>query len=143
MVMDASVRALRRRRRRYALSAHRRRVLPGLAFPRVTGLPGGRRLERQVYLFWRVRLPLWVVLAAAGWLVLGWAGVVPGLAAAILAELAFSFRWPCRGRPVSAPRPGPGGPGGSAGVREPRRPRPAGGGGAAQLPVDPAPPGMG
>jgi len=90
-----------------------------------------------------VRLPLRVVLAAVGWLVLGWAGVVPGLAAAILAELVFSYRWPRRGRPVSAPRPGPGGPGGSAGVREPRRPRPAGGAGAAQLPVDPAPPGMG
>jgi len=44
MVMDSSVRALRRRRRRYALSAHRRRVLHGLSLPGVTGLPGGRRL---------------------------------------------------------------------------------------------------
>jgi hypothetical protein len=105
----------------------------------VIGLPGGRRLERGVYLFWRVRVPLWVVLAAVGWLVLGWAGVVPGLAAAVLAELVFSYRWPRRGRPVSAgPRRG-----GSAGVREPRRPRPAGGAGAAQLPASPAPPGMG
>ena len=143
MVMDASVQALRRRRRRYALSARRRRVLRGLLpFPGVIGLPGGRRLERQVYLSWRVRLPLWVVLAAAGWLVLGWIGVVPGLAAAILAELVFSYRWPRRGWPVSA-GPGPGGPGGSAGVREPRRPRPTGDVGAAQLPVNPAPPGMG
>ena len=139
MVMDASVRALRRRRRRYALSAHRRRVLRGLQFPRVTGWPGGRRLERHAYLFWRVRLPLWAVLAAAGWLALGWTGVVPGAAAAILAELVFSYRQPRGGRPVSAP----GGPGGSAGVREPRRPRPAGGAGAAQLPAGPAPPAIG
>jgi hypothetical protein len=136
--MDASVRALRRRRRRYALTARRRRVLRGLQFPAVIGLPGGRRLERHARLFWRVRLPLWAVLGAAGWLILGWASVVPGAAAAILAELAFSYRQP-RGGPVSEP----GGPAGAAGVREPRRPHPAGGAGAAQLPAGPPPPAAG
>jgi hypothetical protein len=143
MVMDASVQALRRRRRRYALSARRRRVLHGLLpFPGVIGLPGGRRLERQVYLSWRMRLPLWVVPAAAGWLLLGWIGVVTGLGAAFLAELVFSYRSRRRGRQVSA-GPGPGGPGGPAGVREPRRPHPTGDAGVAQLPIDPALPGMG
>ena len=137
--MDAPVRALRRRRRRYALTARRRRVLRGLQFPRAIGLPGGRRLERHAYLFRRVRLPLWAVLTAAGWLALGWTGVVPGAAAAILAELAFSYRQPHRSRPTSAP----GGPAGSAGVREPRRPHPTGDAGAAQLPAGPAPPAIG
>jgi hypothetical protein len=65
--MDASARALRWRRRRYALLARRRRVLRGLPFPRVIALPGGLLVERRAYLFWRVRLPLWVVLVAAGW----------------------------------------------------------------------------
>lgn len=140
--MDASVRALRWRRRRYALSAQRRRVLRVVRFLRVIRLLGGRRLERHAYLFWRVRLPLWVVLAAAGWLVLGGPGVVLGLAVAILAELVFSYRPPRGARPV--PTSGPGrGPGGSAGVREPRRPRPTGGVGAAPLPVDPPSPGKG
>jgi hypothetical protein len=147
MVMDVSVRALRWRwrRRRYALLA-RRRLLRGL--PALIGLPGGRLLERQVYVYWRVRLVLWAVLPAAGWLAVGWVGIVPGVAAAILAELVHSYRLvgyrrPGRGRPAASPAPGPGDPGGSAGVREPRRPRPAGGAGAAELPAGPAAPGMG
>jgi hypothetical protein len=140
MVMETSVRALRRRRRRYALAAHRHHALHGLAFPAEIRLPGGGRLRRQGYMFWRVRLPLWVVLAAAGWLVLGWIGVLPGLAAAILAEVAVNYRRPGS---VPGPRPRPAGPGGPAGVREPRQPGPTGGVEAAQLPVDPAPPGQG
>jgi hypothetical protein len=132
--MGASVRVLRWRRRRYALLARRRRVLRGLQFPTAVSLPSGRRLERYVYLFWRVRLPLYGGLASAGWLALGVLGVVPGLAAAILAELVFSYR-PARGaRPVATSGPGPNGP---AGVREPRRPRRPGGDGSAQLPVGP------
>jgi hypothetical protein len=148
-VMDASVRALRRRRKRYAVSARRRRMLRALRprFPMAISLPGGRLVERHVYLFWRVRLPLWVVLAAVGWLVLGLSGLMPGLggvaagvvlglAVAILAEFVFSYRPPFGSRPV--PTSGPGrGPGDSAGVREPRRPSPTGGVEAAQLPVDP------
>ena len=55
-----------------------------LRFPMAITLPGGRRHERHAYLFWRVRLPLWLVPAAAGWLALGWPGIPAGLAAGIL-----------------------------------------------------------
>jgi hypothetical protein len=65
-----------------------------LRFPTVITLPGGQRRERYAYLFWRVRLPLWIMLAVAGWLVLSWAGIAAGLAAGILAELIFSYRAP-------------------------------------------------
>jgi hypothetical protein len=137
--MDASVRVLRRRRRRYALLARRHRVLRWLQLPAAVSLPGGRRVERHAYLFWRVRLPLWAGLATAGWLALGVMGVMPGLAAAVLTELVFSYR-PVRGtRPVATSGPGPGG---TAGVREPRRPRPSGGDGPVQLPVGPIRPRM-
>jgi len=64
------------------------------AFPTVITLPGGQRRERYAYLFWRVRLPLWIMPAAAGWLVLSWPGIAAGLAAGILAELIFSYRAP-------------------------------------------------
>jgi hypothetical protein len=139
-VMD--VRALRYRRRRYALSARRRRVLPWLRFPMAIMLPGGRRHERYAYLFWRVRLPLWIVPAAACWLVLSWPGIAAGLAAGILAEVVFSYRAPYGpSRPV-ATRGQSWGPDEPAGVREPRRPHPTGGAGAAQHPIDPAPTGM-
>jgi hypothetical protein len=106
-------------------------------------LPRGRTLMRRRYLFWRVRLLLLAVLAAAGWLVLGLggaelgiAGAVLGLAIAIVAELVFSYRPPYHVRPLpgSAPMWGQGGP---ARVRELRRPSPAGGAGAMQLAVDP------
>lgn len=99
---------------------------------------------RRRYLFWRLRLLLLAGLAAAGWFVLGLGGValgivgvVLGLAAAIAAELVFSYRPPYRVGPLPAPGPSRG-PGGPAGVREPRRPSPAGGAGAAQLAVDPS-----
>jgi hypothetical protein len=147
MVMGASVWRLRWRRRRYASLTYgrRHRVLRWLRFPDLIGLPGGRLLERYVRLYWRIRLPLWLVLLAAGWLLLGWAGIVPGIAAAIVAQMALSYRLvsyrrPGPGRTVSPPVTGPGDP---AGVREPRRPYPTGGAGAAELPADPAPPGRG
>jgi hypothetical protein len=84
--------SLRRRRRRYAISARRRRLLGGLALPAFIELPSGRRLERYAHLFWRVRLPLWVVLGTAGWLIVGWFGMGAGLAGAILVEVVFSYR---------------------------------------------------
>jgi hypothetical protein len=123
----APVRALRRRRRRYAMSARRRRMLRTFWFPTTISLPGGRRLERRKYMFWRVRLPLWAVFAVAGWLVLGLWGIPLGLAVAVVAELLFSYRRPHGFRPRRDP-------GGLAGVREPRRPRPTGGAGAVELP---------
>jgi hypothetical protein len=147
MVMGAPVWRLRWRRRGYVLYTRRHRWLRWLRFPDLIGLPGGRLLERYVHLFWRIRLPLWLVLPAAGWLVLGWPGIVPGVAAALVAQMALSYRLvsyrgPGRGRSVFPSAAGPGAPGDPAGVREPRRPRPAGDAGAAELPVDPAPPGM-
>lgn len=69
-------------------------MLRWLRFPMAITLPGGRRHERHAYLFWRVRLPLWLVPVVAGWLVLSWPGIAPGLAAGILAELPFSYRAP-------------------------------------------------
>ena len=148
MLMGASVWRLRWRRRGYALCSRRHRLLRQLRFPDLIELPGGRLLERYVlHLYWRIRLPLWLVLPAAGWLALGWPGFVPGMAAAFVAQMALSYRLvsyrrPGRGRSVFPSAAGPGGPGDPAGVREPRRPRPTGGAGDAELPVDPAPPGM-
>lgn len=126
------VRALRRRRRRYAMLAHRRRMRRVFWFPRTISLPGGRRLERRVRMFWRVRLPLWAVFAVAGWLVLGLWGIPAGLAVAIAAEVVFSYRPPHGSRPRRDP-------GDLAGVREPRRPRPTGGAGSVELPIGPPP----
>jgi hypothetical protein len=131
-------RSLRYGRRRYALSARTR----WLRFPIAITFPGRRRHERHAYLFWRVRLPLWLMPAAAGWLVLSWPGIAVGLAAGILAELIFSYR-----APYGPSRPGAtpwhsGGPDGPAGSREPRRPYPAGDVEAAQLPIDRGSPGM-
>jgi hypothetical protein len=144
MVMGASVWKLRWRRRRYASLTSGHRMLRWLRLPELIALPGGRLLERYVHLYWRIRVPLWLVLPAAGWLALGWPGIVPGMAAALVAQIALSYRVisyrrPGRGRPVFPSASGRGDP---AGVREPRRPRPSGGAGAAELPVDPAPPGM-
>ena len=147
--MEASVRTLRWRRRRYALSARVWRVRYGRQFRWAIPLPGGRRLGGRVSLFlrrdnrlaWRVRLVLWTALAAAGGLVLGWVGIAPGLTAAIAAELAFSYRWSAGAWLRSRRHEGPD-PGDPAGVREPRRPRPSGGAGAMDLPGDPVPPGL-
>lgn len=115
-------------------------MLPGARMiPMVVKLPSGRRLERTVYLFWRVRIPLWVVLGTGGWLVLGWLGVVVGLAVAMVLEAAFSYRGLSRGGPATGSRPGSPPPdGGPSGVREPRRPQPTGGIEAASLSADSA-----
>ncbi len=147
--MEASVRALRWRRRRYALSARVWRVRYGRQFRWAIALPGraaAGRLgvpvpARDARLAWRVRLVLWAALAAAGGLVLGWVGIAPGLTAAIAAELAFSYRWSASAWLRSRRHGGPD-PGDPAGVREPRRPRPSGGAGAMELPGDPVPPGL-
>lgn len=85
---------------------------------------------------WRVRLALWVVLGAAGWLALGWIGIPLGLAAAIVVELARTYRWSGWTGPRTRRRRWPY-PGDPAGVREPRRPRPSGDAGAEELPGDP------
>lgn len=130
-VMGFSVGRLRLRRSRYAFSARRNAVLRSPPLPARISLPGGICWERRAYVFWRVRLPLWIVLGAAGWLLASGVGVVLGLVAAVVMELLFSYR-----RPGGLPRPtafgGPRGPGpGPVGVREPRRPRPTGGAGSA------------
>ena len=79
-------------------------LLRWLRFPTAITLPGGRRRERHAYLFWRVRLPLWIVPAGAAWLALGWPGIAAGLAAGILAELIFSYRAPYGSRrPIGTP----------------------------------------
>jgi hypothetical protein len=41
-------------------------------------LSGAQTPPRHAYLFWRVRLPLWIVPAAAAWLALGWPGIAAG-----------------------------------------------------------------
>jgi hypothetical protein len=130
--------ALRWRRRRYALYARRRSVLRWQQFPTTLALPGGFRYERYAYLFWRIRLPLWLAPAAGGWLLLGWPGIAVGLSAGILTEMVLSYRAPHGAKPLAAPWQCSG-PGESAGVREPRRPHPTGGAGAAQQPIDPIP----
>lgn len=132
------MRALRWRRRRYALVARRHRALGRLTLPVAVSLPGGRRLERYAYLYWRVRLPLWAGLTTAGWLTLGVLGVIPGLAAASAAELALSYRLAYGAAAAATSGPGPD----TAGVREPRPPRPSGGDQAGQRPVGPARPGV-
>ena len=138
--MVTSMRLLRLRRRRYAISARRRSMLPGARMiPIVVKLPSGRRLERRVCLFWPFRIPLWVVLGTGGWLVLGWLGVVAGLAVAIMLEAAVSYRGPSRGGPATGSRPASPPPdGGPSGVREPRCPQPTGDIEAASLSADPA-----
>ena len=98
---------------------HARRLRWSLSLPVVVTLPGGHRFERYAYLFWRVRLALWAVLAAPGGILLGRAGAVVGLCLAGVVEILFSYRPPGGAR--ATPRPHPGG---SAGVREPRRPPP-------------------
>jgi hypothetical protein len=75
-------------------------MLRWLRLPTVITLPGVRRRQRHVYLFWRVRLPLWIVPAAAGWLVLSWPGIAAGLAAGILAEVIFGYHAPYGRSPV-------------------------------------------
>jgi hypothetical protein len=76
--------------------------------------PRGRYARRRV-LFWRLRLPLWLAGAAAGWGIVGAAGAalpaqvaaaVAGAVAACLAEAAFCYR---RVQAGGDPAPSPGG----------------------------------
>src|SRR5215469_928533 len=132
--MDGMVpgQAFRWRRRRYARWTRRGRVLRWLRFPTTITLPGGRRYERYAYTFWRIRLPLWIAPAAAGWWVLSWPGIAVGLAVGIVAEVALSYRRSEAPKSTGRPRRQNGGPRGPAGVREPRRPHPTGAAGGAQ-----------
>jgi hypothetical protein len=57
----------------------------------VIALPWGR-YERYAHLFWRIRIPLWLVSAGAGWAVAGPGGIVGGLAFAYVAEGLLSYR---------------------------------------------------
>jgi hypothetical protein len=75
----------------------RRRYLPEGMW-----LPWGR-YERHAHLFWRIRIPLFVGLAALGWLVWRSPGAVIGLVAAALVEAGFSYRRQGAGRPAPTP----------------------------------------
>ena len=85
-VMGFSVGRLRLRRSRYAFYARRNAVLRSLPLPARISLPGGICWERRAYVFWPVRLLLWIVLGAAGWLLASGVGVVLGLVAAVVIE---------------------------------------------------------
>jgi hypothetical protein len=125
-----TVKALRWRRRRYAVAAYRARLGRLSPFSRaVLTFPGGWCLERKEHWFWRVRLALWILLAAAGWLGLGWPGIVAGIASGLVVELVASYRWK-RGTEIEP------GPNGTAGVREPRHPSPAGDAEYSELPFN-------
>jgi hypothetical protein len=136
-VMSLSTRRLRLRRSRYAFSARRNAVLRSFPLPVKISLPGGRMWERRAYVFWRIRVPLWLVLGVVGWLLAGVVGILLGAAVAVLIEILFSYR-----RPGGLARPTMGGPPGSgpepSGVREPRRPRPSSGAGSAFVDSPPA-----
>jgi hypothetical protein len=97
--------------------------------PATITLPGRQTWERHAYLFWRIRVPLWLVLGLVGWLLADVVGTVLGAAGAVLIEIVFSYRRPDG---LAGPTPGnrPSGPEPS-GVREPRRPRPSSGAGSA------------
>jgi len=102
MVVAGSASGLRRRRRQYALAAQRSALLQGLPFP-TAFVSGGRRLERQLYLFWRIRLPLWAALGGAGWLLAGVFGAALGWSAAVLVEVVSSYRSPCAPAALAVP----------------------------------------
>jgi len=81
---------MRTQYRRYARTWYRpwRR---GLYPWTVIALPWGR-YERYAYLFWRIRIPLWLAGAGGGWAIGGPAGLAGGLVAAYLVEGMFSYR---------------------------------------------------
>ncbi len=76
---------------------HRRRY--GLYPWPVIKLPWGRYV-RVRYLFWRIRIPVWLAMAAAGWALSGAAGMAGGVVVAYAAEAAFSYRKPAGSGPV-------------------------------------------
>jgi hypothetical protein len=94
-----------RRRARYTHSSSRglRRLRRGLYPWTVLELPWGH-YERYAHLFWRIRIPIWIVMCALGWALLGIAGLAPGALAAYLLEGLLSYRKPTgtRPSPVSA-----------------------------------------
>jgi hypothetical protein len=94
---------------------------------------GGRhRWERRNFLFWRIRLGLWVILGLLGGVTGGPLGVLTGVIVALAIEVVVSYRPAGR----YAPPQSFGGSGGGSdddpsGDREPRRPRPQSGAGSA------------
>lgn len=88
----AQLGALRRRRRRYSRAAWRQHA--GLTLPTSIELPGGVLVERQRFLFWRIRLTLCSLFGGSGALFAQWPGVGVGLAGAVVVELFFSYRRP-------------------------------------------------
>ena len=90
-------------RRRYARPAWPHRVGRGLTLPPVISLPGGLRLERHEYLYWRIRLCLLALTGTAGALIAGRPGVLPGVSAGVLVEVLVSYRLPHGARPASSP----------------------------------------
>ena len=57
----------------------------------VIKLPWGR-YERYAYMFWRIRIPLWLAGAGGGWAFAGPAGLAAGLVVAYAAEGVLSYR---------------------------------------------------
>lgn len=57
----------------------------------VIKLPWGR-YERYAYMFWRIRVPIWLAGAGCGWALVGPAGLAGGLVVAYAAEGVFSYR---------------------------------------------------
>jgi hypothetical protein len=79
-----------RRTRRYRRTWYWR--WRGGLYPRgVIALPWGR-YERYAYLYWRIRIPLWLAGAGAGCVLAGPGGLVGGLAMAYIAEGLLSYR---------------------------------------------------
>jgi hypothetical protein len=61
--------------------------------------------ERYAYTFWRIRIPLWLAGAGAGWALAGPAGSFAGLVVAYVAEGVFSYRTAVVPRQGPKPRP--------------------------------------
>lgn len=78
------------RRQRHYKRTWYRRWRGGLYPWGVIALPWGR-YERYAYLFWRIRIPLWLAGAGAGWALAGPPGLLGGLAIAYLAEGLLSY----------------------------------------------------
>lgn len=125
---------LRVRRMGYAFAARRGRIVRGFGLPMVIVLPRGSRSrwERRIYLFWRIRLALWVILGVLGGVAAGLAGVLAGVVIALMIEVVVSYRPAGRfAHPQGRGGPGRGSDGDPSGDREPRRPRPQSGAGSA------------
>lgn len=62
------------------------------------------RYVRARYLFWRIRIPLWLMLAGAGWALASAADAVGGALAACVVEGVLSYRRQTDAGPASRPR---------------------------------------